>query len=74
VFPGLFLRPMEPSVNRIIQRIHGQTVSELTQPGPGARRSALERSPSPATSADRRAPSPDTSAERRAASPDTHHD
>ena len=24
VFPGLFLRPMEPSVNRIIQRIHGE--------------------------------------------------
>ena len=28
VFPGLFLRPMEPSVNRIIQRIHGETVTE----------------------------------------------
>ena len=47
VFPGLFLRPMEPSVNRVIQRIHGQTVTQLTRPG-------LERRiPSPAASAER---------------------
>ncbi len=32
VFPGVFLRPMEPSVNRIIERIHGAPLTGSMRP------------------------------------------
>jgi hypothetical protein len=81
VFPRVFLAPMEPSVNRIIERIHGVTV---TQSGLGTRSSGLgiaradqtdattaaapsgTRIPSP----DSRAPSPEPRAPIRITSPE----
>ena len=58
VLPNLFLRPMEPSVNRVIERITGQPA------GAGARRrqpfatDGRDRTPSAASSARRRAAEP----------------
>ncbi len=59
VFPGVFLRPMEPSVNRIIERIHRAPLAGSIQPAVGSRGSAFgvvaaERPAQPST--DYRAP------------------
>jgi hypothetical protein len=39
VFPSVFLRPMEPSVNRVIDRVVGRQPAQvsLTPPGSGVR-------------------------------------
>ena len=36
VFPDIFLRPMEPSINRIIERVHSREAAVVTGGGPDA--------------------------------------
>jgi len=38
VYPNLFLKPMEASVNRIIERVNGHQPAQVQMPAPGAER------------------------------------
>ncbi|MBP1635402.1 MAG: nuoM 2, partial [Acidobacteria bacterium] len=40
VFPGLFLKPMQPSVERLLQRVSREAVAEA--PAPGVSRAAAD--------------------------------
>jgi NADH-quinone oxidoreductase subunit M len=40
VYPNLFLKPMEASVNRIIERVNGHQPAQVQMPAPGAERGA----------------------------------
>ncbi len=73
VFPGPFIRPMEPSVTRVIDRVVGSQPAQVAAPSAPlpaveARRSALDRNPDePVSAAQRAAERRTPSAERRTA-------
>jgi hypothetical protein len=43
VFPNLFLRPMEPAINKVIDRVHSRQGAVVSTQPSGAEAQALSR-------------------------------